>query len=74
MDILTGAGNVTLTLPADTPAHLTASTGVGNLTISGWQIPVTGTIGHSASGDLGGNPTGTLTIQVGTGNIELMSR
>jgi hypothetical protein len=74
VDILVGAGNATLTLPSDTPAHLTASTGVGNLTITGWQIPVSGMVGHSASGDLGSNPTGTLTIQVGTGNLTLMSR
>ena len=74
LDILVGAGNVTITLPSDTAAHLTASTGVGNLTITGWQIPVLGAIGHSASGDLGSNPTGTLTVQVGTGNLVLMSR
>jgi Putative adhesin len=74
VDVLVGAGNATLTLPSDTPAHLTASTGVGNLTIIGWQIPVSGIVGHSASGDLGGNPTGTLTIQVGSGNLTLMSR
>jgi hypothetical protein len=74
LDVLVGAGNATLTLPSDTPAHLTASTGVGNLTITGWQIPVTGAIGHTASGNLGSNPTGALTIQVGTGNLVLMSR
>ena len=74
VDVLVGAGNVTLTLPSDTPAHLAASTGVGNVTITGWQIPVSGAIGHSATGDLGGNPTGSLTIQVGTGNLTLMSR
>jgi hypothetical protein len=71
-----GAGNATLTLPSDTPAHLNASTGVGNLTIIGWQIPVSGIgfSGHRASGDLDVNPTGTLTIQVGTGNLTLMNR
>jgi hypothetical protein len=74
VDILVGAGNATLTLPSNTPAHLTASTGVGTMTITGWPIPVSGAVGHSASGDLGGNPTGTLTIQVGAGNLTLMSR
>jgi hypothetical protein len=74
VDVLVGAGNATLTLPSDTPAHLSASTGVGNLTITGWQIPVSGMVSHRASGDLGGNPTGTLTIQVGTGNLTLVSR
>jgi hypothetical protein len=74
VDVLVGAGNATLTLPPNTPAHLTASTGVGNLTIIGWQIPVSGMVSHRASGDLGGNPTGRLSIQVGTGNLTLMSR
>jgi hypothetical protein len=76
VDVHVGAGNATLTLPPDTPARLSASTGVGNLTIAGWPIQVTGTgfTGHSANGDLGANPTGTLTIQVGTGNVTLISR
>lgn len=76
LDVHVGAGNATLTLPADTPAHLDASSGVGNLTISGWQIPVThtGITGYHASGDLGTSPTGTLTVQVGTGNVTLRSR
>jgi hypothetical protein len=74
VDVLVGAGNARLTLPSDTPAHLTAATGVGNLTITGWVIPVSGIVSHSASGDLGGNPSSTLTIQVGTGNLTLMSR
>lgn len=76
LDVHVGAGNATLTLPADTPAHLDASSGVGNLTISGWQIPVThtGITGYHASGDLGASPTGTLTVQVGTGNVTLRSR
>lgn len=74
--VLVGAGNATLTLPSDTPAHLTASSGIGNVTITGWQIPVSGGgfSGHSASGDLGADPTGMLTIQIGTGNLMLMSR
>ena len=76
VDVLVGAGNATLTLPSNTPAHLTASTGVGNMTIAGWQIPVSGIgiTGHTASGDLSGNPTGTLTIQIGTGNLVLRCR
>jgi hypothetical protein len=76
VDVHVGAGNTTLTLPSDTPAYLNASTGVGNLTIVGWQIPVSGTgfADRQASGDLGASPTGTLTVQVGTGNVTLMSR
>jgi hypothetical protein len=75
VDVHVGAGNATLSLPANTPAHLIASTGVGNLTITGWQIPVshTGFTGNHASGDLGAQPTSVLTVQVGTGNLTLMS-
>jgi hypothetical protein len=76
VDVQVGAGNATLSLPTGTPAHLEASTGVGNLTITGWPIPVshTGFTGSHASGDLGAHPTGTLSVQVGTGNLTLMSR
>jgi hypothetical protein len=76
VDVHVGAGNATLALPTNTPAHLEASTGVGNLTITGWQISVfhTGFTGAHASGDLAAHPTGTLTVQVGTGNLTLMSR
>jgi hypothetical protein len=74
VDVRVGAGNATIALPSDTPAHLSASTGVGTMTITGWRIAVSGTVSHSARGDLGSNPTGTLTIQVGTGNLTVMSR
>lgn len=70
------AGNATLNLPANTPAHLDAATNVGNLTIIGWQIPVssTGVTGRHASGELSANPTARLTVQVSTGNLTLTSR
>lgn len=70
-----GAGNATLTMPADTPAHLVASTGVGNMTITGWSMPMMGPgVGHHTSGDMNPNPTATLTIQIGTGNLTMTSR
>lgn len=76
VDVHVGAGNATMTLPSSTPAHLDASTGVGAMSITGWQMPMSGSgmTGHHASGDMGANPTGKLTIQVGTGNVTLMSR
>lgn len=76
VDVHVGAGNVTMTLPSSTPAHLDASTGVGAMSITGWQMPMSGSgmTGHHASGDMGANPTGKLTIQVGTGNVTLMSK
>lgn len=76
VDVHVGAGNATMTLPSSTPAHLDASTGVGAMSITGWQMPMSGSgmTGHHASGDMGANPTGKLTIHVGTGNVTLMSR
>lgn len=69
-----GAGNATLTMPADTPAHLVASTGIGNMTITGWSMPMMSQgAGHHMSGDMVPNPTAHLTVQVGTGNLTMMS-
>lgn len=76
VDVHVGAGNATMTLPSDTPAQLDASTGAGNLTINGWRMSMmnSGMAGRHARGAMGAHPTGRLTIQVGTGNLTLMSR
>jgi hypothetical protein len=76
VNVHVGAGNVTMSLLAETPARLEASTGVGNLTITGWPVAATGIgfTGHRASGDLAPNPTATLTVDVGTGNLTLLKR
>jgi hypothetical protein len=78
---LTGGGDVTigsnvgdvrLTLPHDTSAHVSATTDIGDVTISGWQILVTRTgVGAAASGDLSPQPSGTLSINTNTGSIDL---
>lgn len=76
VDVHVGAGNVTMTLPSDTPAQLDASTGVGNLTITGWHMSManSGMAGHHATGAMGANSTGKMTIQVGTGNLTLIGQ
>lgn len=76
VDVHVGAGNVTMTLPSDTPAQLDASTGVGNLTITGWHMSMmnSGMTGHHATGAMGANATGKMTIQVGTGNLMLIGQ
>jgi hypothetical protein len=68
-------GNVEVSLPASTSAHVDASTQIGKLNITGWSLKVarSGT-GASASGDLGTAPRGTITIRVGTGEVSLTAR
>jgi hypothetical protein len=68
-------GSVTLRLPADTPARLDANVTVGSISISPWAIAVErSTVGASASGDLGANPTGTLRVTIATGNLSLTTQ
>lgn len=71
-EIAADVGSVDVTLPASTSAHLSATTDTGDITITGWSIqPTSQGASESASGDLGTNPSGTLTIQVHTGSITL---
>ncbi len=76
LDIHMSAGHVLLRLPSDTPAHLSAHVSVGSMTVSGWPIAVThpSASGASASGDLGANPTGSITIAVDSGNATIQAR
>jgi hypothetical protein len=74
--IVDNAGSVTLRLPADTPARLDASVSVGSISVSGWPIAVSrpNTVGATATGDLGVNPTGTLHVDVNAGNLSLSAQ
>jgi Toastrack DUF4097 len=76
LDIHLSAGDVLLRLPSDTPAHLSAHVSVGSVTVSGWPIAVThpSASGASASGDLGANPTGSVTISVDSGTATIQAR
>lgn len=73
LTVTADAGNVQLTLPAATPAHLDASVRVGNLTITGWPVSVAtqNLTGRVASGNLNADPTATITVTVTAGNITL---
>jgi hypothetical protein len=76
LDVHVNAGNVLLRLPANTSARLDARASVGSVTVSGWPIIVTrlGATGERASGALGANPTGTITITVDSGNATVEAR
>ena len=69
-DINVSVGTVTVTLPSSTSTHLSATADTGDVSIVGWTVQQTANgAGHTASGDLGSAPSGTLTVHVGTGNI-----
>jgi hypothetical protein len=75
LEVRVDVGTARLTLPASTAAHLEAVTDVGAISISGWPITVRQELVRaSASGDLGPNPTGRLSIHVTTGDLKLAAR
>lgn len=75
LDIGTNAGAVRLSLPRATDAHLSASTDIGHITISGWNVPASQNgVGAGVTGDLNPNPTSTLTVTTNAGSIQLTAR
>lgn len=72
LEVSVDTGRASLELPASTAAHLDARTNVGSIDISDWPLSASkDNIGASATGDLGTNPQGTITIRVQTGNIDI---
>jgi hypothetical protein len=70
VDIRVSVGDVALTLPKTTAAHLDASATTGSVSISGWPITVKQSgLGASASGDMAAGAAGTLGVRVTTGSI-----
>ncbi len=74
--VVDNAGSVTLRLPTATPARLDASVSVGSISISGWPITVSrqNTVGASAAGNLGSDPSGTLHVSISAGNLSLIAQ
>lgn len=69
MTVDVSAGSITMGLPHDTNTHLNASATAGNVTVNGWDVSTTRNAADTTvTGDLGSNPTGTLTIQVSAGS------
>jgi hypothetical protein len=68
------AGRAQVTLPASTGARLEATAEVGNISVSGWSVPISRNVTSArASGTLGGGG-GALTIHVSIGDITLVAR
>jgi hypothetical protein len=72
LDVHLTAGDLTVTLPHDTSAHLDARADAGNVSVLGW--PAIQPSGSSASGDLAPNPTGRVILAVTAGNLTVFSR
>lgn len=76
LDIVDHTGNVRLALPRETSARLDATSNAGNITVDpAWPVAVSREASNaSATGSLGTNPTGAVTIHVDAGNITLDAR
>ncbi|MFI5274522.1 MAG: DUF4097 family beta strand repeat-containing protein [Ktedonobacterales bacterium] len=71
-DAAVNAGNMRLHLPRGTGAHLDARTHAGSIDVSGFPVNVTRRFAQqTASGALGAEPHGTITLRVDAGNITL---
>lgn len=72
VDLRVNAGNARLRLPASTAAYLDARTHAGSIDVSGFPVQVTRRFAQAtASGALGANPQGTLTVRVDAGQVTL---
>ena len=75
LDATVGTGNADILLSQDSATKVEASTGVGNITVSGWPATVNRSgAGATTSIYLKLAPRNTLTVHVGTGNISLSPR
>lgn len=74
LEIRVATGNTEMTLPLNAATHISASTAVGDVTISGWPIiPTHSGAGASATGDTSTKPTSTLTIHTDTGRVNVLA-
>jgi hypothetical protein len=72
LDLSASTGNVELTLPSDTRAHVEATTSVGNANISGFPHAADQSDARNVlSTDLNPNPDSTITAHVSVGNLTI---
>ncbi len=68
----TGAGNITLVLPADVNVKVNLDTGIGNIDV---DFAVDGRVTRQeVEGTIGSGAQGTITASTGTGNIDVRRR
>jgi hypothetical protein len=72
LDLSASAGNVELTLPGDTRAHVDATTSLGNADIAGFPHATDQNDSRNViSTDLNPNPDSTITAHVSVGNLSI---
>lgn len=69
----TGAGNITLHLPAGINAEVELGTGIGNISLGGFDV-VGDTSGTDVGGTIGTGGEATIVADTGVGNITLIRR
>jgi Putative adhesin len=67
----TGPGDIEVTLPDNTSVHVDASTGSGDITSDFAEVNLQSPDAHEAHGDIGNPPRAELTLQTGSGSIDL---
>jgi hypothetical protein len=72
LDLSASAGNVDLTLPSDTRAHVEATTSLGNASVSGFPHAAGQSSARNViSTDLNPDPQSTITAHVSAGNLSI---
>lgn len=69
----TGAGNITLQLPSDVNAEIELNTGIGNISLGGFDVQGD-TRGTDVQGTIGTGEQATIVADTGVGNISLTRR
>jgi phage baseplate assembly protein gpV len=69
----TGAGNITLRLPSDVDVEVVLDTGVGNVSVGGFDVDGTVNRGR-VDGVIGTGTQGSIRANTGAGNINLVGR
>ncbi len=70
VNLSVGSGDVDVTLPPTTDTRLDASTSAGDVHVHDWSLQTSRSFaGASVVGDLGQQPSGTLAVRVGAGDI-----
>lgn len=69
----TGAGNITLAMPADANVEIELGTGIGNISLGGFDVRGD-TSGTDVQGTIGTGQQATIDAQTGVGNITLVAR
>jgi len=67
--LITGTGDVTITLPANASFHLQAQTNNGTIRSQFVNIPASASVGDSVSAMIGSQPNAVIDIQVSSGDI-----